>query len=299
MSAEPGEPHLSHVLTAPRVVAADLDGTLLPLLLDGSQRLSAATVAAARILGEMGVTVLLVTGRMFRSAAQFAAELGLGGPVVAYQGALIREVASGRVLHHDPLPMDVAHEVIGMVEPRGLTINLYVDDRLCVAQRNADVVRYEEISRMEAQVVGPLRAFLTRPTTKIGVTGEPQVLDALLEEIRSAYGERVSALKTWPFFLELASPTATKAQALQLLGDMMGFGPADVLAFGDSYNDADMLAWAGTGVAVAGGPPEVAATADETCESVDDDGFARYLSRQPWFPAGRLSLPILGGPARA
>ena len=62
------------------------------------------------------------------------------------------------------------------------------------------------------------------------------------------------ALKTWPFFLEIASPTATKARALHILGKHMGFEARDVLAFGDSYNDIDMLAWAGTGVAMAGAP---------------------------------------------
>ena len=45
-----------------------------------------------------------------------------------------------------------------------------------------------------------------------------------------------------------------------------------------------MLAWAGTGVAMAGAPPEVIAAADETCGPVEEDGVARYLMRQPWFP---------------
>ncbi len=240
-----------------------------------------------RTLDQMGIAVLLVTGRMFRSAADFAGRLGLGGPVVAYQGALIREVSSGRVLHSDPVPMDLAREVLAMIEPLGLTINLYVDDELCVAARNADVRRYEEISHMKARVVGPLTTFLERPTTKIGVTGPPEVLDGLLGDVRDVFGHTLSALKTWPFFLELASPTATKARALQILGDLMGFDAPDVLAFGDSYNDADMLAWAGTGVAVAGGPPEVAAVADVRGAAGEDDGCARYLQRQPWFPVER------------
>jgi hydroxymethylpyrimidine pyrophosphatase-like HAD family hydrolase len=53
-------------------------------------------------------------------------------------------------------------------------------------------------------------------------------------------------------------------------------------------NDADMLVWAGTGVAMRGAPPEVIAAADAVCGSVEDDGFARYLMGQPWFPAKLL-----------
>ncbi len=272
----------------PLVVATDLDGTLLPLLLDGSQTLAPSTVAAARVLNKMGITVILVTGRMFRSAARFASDLGLTGPVAAYQGALIRDAATGRLLHHDPVPLDVTREVLHLLEPRGYTVNLYVDDQLYVAERNLEVRRYEDISGMSAQAVGPLGAFLRAPSTKIGVTGEPEALDALLVELRASFGEALSALKTWPFFLELASPTATKARALQILGELLDFAAADVLAFGDSYNDADMLAWAGRGVAMCGAPAEVLRCADETCESVENDGFARYLCRQPWFPHHRL-----------
>ncbi|MGI5940179.1 MAG: Cof-type HAD-IIB family hydrolase [Thermoleophilia bacterium] len=275
-------------LDPPRVVAADLDGTLLPLLLDSTQALTPATVAAVRILREMGIVVILATGRMFRSAARFATNLGLAGPVAAYQGALIREVGTGRLIHHDPISLEMAQEILALLEPRGLTVNLYIDDELYVAAKNTDTERYESLSGIRAHSVGSLSTFLDRPTTKIGVSGEPAVIDALLDEIRSSYEKRISALKTWPFFLELASPTATKGRALQMLGGLLGFEASDVLAFGDSYNDVDMLAWAGTGVAMTGAPPEVLAVADVVCESVDDDGFAHHLMRQPWFPQEHL-----------
>jgi Cof subfamily protein (haloacid dehalogenase superfamily) len=270
------------------VVAADLDGTLLPLLLDGTQALTPLTIAATRVLTQIGITTVLVTGRMFHSAARFARDLGLDGPVAAYQGALIRDVRTGRLLHHDPVPLGLARELLAYLEPYGCPVNLYVDDELYVARRTEEVDRYERLSGMKANVVGPLSNYLAKPSTKIGVSGEPAVLDDLLARLRADFQDRVIALKTWPFFLEIASPTATKAHALQVLGRRLGFEARDVLAFGDSYNDTDMLAWAGTGVAMQGAPPEVAAVADATCESVEEDGFAHYLMRQPWFPARAL-----------
>jgi len=268
------------------VVAADLDGTLLPLLLDGSQGLTPLTVQTVRTLTGLGITTILVTGRMFRSAAAFAAELGLTGPVAAYQGALIRDVATGRLLHHDPLPLELSREVLEFVEPEHLSVNVYIEDQLCVDKRSEAVDRYEVLSRMKAIVVGRLLDYLDQPTTKMGIGGPPAVLDVLQFRLRTHFGDRLIAVKTWPFFLEITNPTATKARALQILGQHLGFEARDVLAFGDSYNDADMLLWAGTGVAMAGAPPEVIAAADETCEPVEEDGVARYLMRQPWFPAG-------------
>jgi Cof subfamily protein (haloacid dehalogenase superfamily) len=268
---------------APRVVAADLDGTLLPLLLDGSQGLTPLTISTVRALTEMGITTLLVTGRMFSSAAGFAAQLGLTGPVAAYQGALIRDVATGRLLHHDPLPLDLSREVLEFVEPEHLSVNLYIEDQLCVEKRTEAVDRYEQLSKMKAVVVGRLLDHLEQPTTKMGIGGPPPTLDALQARLRAHFGDRLIAVKTWPFFLEITNPTATKARALQILGEHLGFRASEVLAFGDSYNDADMLAWAGTGVAMAGSPPEVLAASDDICGTVEEDGVARYLMRQPWF----------------
>ena len=106
---------------APRVVAADLDGTLLPLLLDGSQGLTPLTVQTVHTLTGLGIRTIIVTGRMFSSAAAFAGQLGLSGPVVAYAGALIRDVETGQLLHHDPLPLDLTREVLEFVAADRIT----------------------------------------------------------------------------------------------------------------------------------------------------------------------------------
>ena len=277
---------LESFLGTPRVVATDLDGTLLPLLLDGSQGLTPLTIETVRALNELGITTIIVTGRMFSSAAAFATQLGLTGPVVAYQGALIRDIETGRLLHHDPLPLDLTREVLEFVEPEHLSVNLYIEDQLCVDKRTEAVDRYETLSKMKAIVVGRLLDYLDQPTTKMGVGGPPPALDALQVRLRAKFGDRIIAVKTWPFFLEITNPTATKARALEILGGLLGFQARDVLAFGDSYNDADMLAWAGTGVAMADAPAEVAAMADEMCGTVEENGVARYLMQQPWFPRG-------------
>ncbi|HLA81270.1 MAG TPA: Cof-type HAD-IIB family hydrolase [Thermoleophilia bacterium] len=271
----------------PRLVAADLDGTLL---LNSTHELSQMTIDAVRLLSEMGIAMVLVTGRMFRSAARFAHELALDGPLAAYQGAMIREVASGQLLHHDPVSLPLALEILEFVDGADCAVNVYLDDELFVERKNAYIERYERISGMQAHAVGRLSAFLDRPPTKIGVGGDPEVLTEILDGLCARFRGRANALKTWPFFLEMTNPSATKSNALALLGERMGFTPAQVLAFGDSYNDADMLSWAGIGVAMGDAPAEVAAMADRRCAPVDDDGFARYLAAQPWFPGQALRI---------
>lgn len=262
-----------------------MDGTVLR---SDTNDLSPLTVAAVAVLGDIGIRTIVATGRMFRSAARFARRLSLDGPLAAYQGALIRDVGSGTVIHHDPLPLSLAHEVLATVEDSGCSVNLYLDDDLFVEERDPFVERYEALSGLTANVVGPLGAFLDRPPTKIGLGGTAEGVAEMLRVLRAHFGERANIVATWPFFLEVAAPTATKSSALELLGGQMGFTAEDVLAFGDSYNDIDMLAWAGAGVAMADAPEEVAAAADHRCASVDEDGVVRYLMSQAWFPAHAL-----------
>ncbi len=267
-------------------MAADLDGTLL----DNQHALRPLTVRTVQALARLGIPTVLATGRMFCSALPFARELGLSGPLVAYQGALIREAASGRTIHHDPLPLDLAREILDFLEPGEWSTNLYVDDMLFVERPSEATRRYERLSGMTTHPVGRLTQFLATPATKIGVGAEPHEIDELSDRLRSHFGCRVNVVKTWPFFLEMTNPTASKSRALELLGTLGGFTAAEVLAFGDSYNDADMLDWAGTGVAMGDAPEMVKAVADEVCEGVEEDGFARFLSRQDWFPASELGL---------
>jgi len=258
-----------------RVVALDLDGTILPRDLE----LSPFTVRTLTGLREAGVAVIIATGRMYQSALRYARALDLTGPLVAYQGAMIKDIASSELLLHRPIPVALAREVLLPLEAENHTINVYIDDVLYVKEWTDEVRRYQRISQVEVHAVGALSVYLTQPTTKIVVTGEPALLDRLQETLTAVFAERLYIAKSLPFFLEIAAPDVSKSRALAFLGGRLGFGAHDVIAFGDSYNDVDMLEWAGLGVAMANAPDTVRAAADAVCPSVDDDGVARFLLR--------------------
>ena len=216
-------------------MAADLDGTLLPLLLDGSQGLTPLTIETVRTLTGLGITTILVTGRMFSSAATLrAGSWGWTARWPRTPGALIRDVGTGRLLHHDPLPLDLTREVLEFVEPEHLSVNLYIEDQLCVEKRTEAVDRYEALSGMKAIIVGRLarlhRAAHHQDGHRRAGGSARRAAGQAAGAVRLA---GIIAVKTWPFFLEITNPTATKARALEILGGRMGFGPADVLAFGD------------------------------------------------------------------
>lgn len=109
--------------------------------------------------------------------------------------------------------------------------------------------------------------------------------DATAEE----FGEAVASIGLhgvtysvgWTAWLDIAAEGVTKASALELLREQLGFDIADTLAVGDGRNDIEMLGWAGRGVAMGQAPDEVKAAADEVTGTVDEDGLAHVLAALP------------------
>jgi hydroxymethylpyrimidine pyrophosphatase-like HAD family hydrolase len=86
-------------------------------------------------------------------------------------------------------------------------------------------------------------------------------------------------LQSRPYFLEITRKEATKGQALKFLSEKEGISAEEIVAIGDSYNDLDMLQFAGTGVAVANAPQEVKNAADVITRAAAEDGVAVFLEK--------------------
>ena len=122
---------------APAVVAADLDGTLLPLVLDGSQGLTPLTIKTVRMLTDWASPPSSVTGRMFSSAAGFAAQLGLTGPVACLPGrAHPRRRDRAACCTTTRSRSSLSREILEFVEPEHLSVNLYIEDQLVRGEKN-------------------------------------------------------------------------------------------------------------------------------------------------------------------
>jgi Cof subfamily protein (haloacid dehalogenase superfamily) len=256
-----------------RAVAMDLDRTILGESLQLSPRL----VAAVRGAGDAGITPILATGRMFRSSRPFATELGITAPLICYQGALIADPVSGEWLQHHPMPVGTAREVIHAIRARGEHVNVYVDDELYVDELNVYALEYARHAKLEAHPVGDVAAWLSEPTTKLVVVGEPERLDVLEEELRATYDGRLFIAKSLPFFLEVAQPGVSKGSALTWVADRLGFAVHDVIGFGDGANDIELLETAGLGVMIETGDASLEPVAGWRVPRPEDDGVAAFL----------------------
>lgn len=258
-----------------KLVAIDLDDTLLNSDLQISSRNKQA-IALARA---KGVEITISTGRMYQAAVGFARELGIEAPLITYQGALVREAVSGKILEHLPVPLDLAREIIRLVRPRGWHINLYLDDRLYVEQITPAAQQYMRISKVAAEPVGDLLDFLQSAPTKVVVIGDSGEMDALGEEMKAHFGESLHITKSKPHFLEFSHPQATKGRALAELAGWLHISRDEIIAIGDSYNDLEMIRYAGLGVVMANGPAAVQKVADFVAPVNDADGVALVLEK--------------------
>lgn len=258
-----------------QLVAVDLDDTLL----DEQLQISAANQNAIRLAVEQGVTITIATGRMFRSARLIANSLGLNCPLIAYNGALIKNLLDGQVLFSSPLPLSLARKIICLVEGRGYTLNCYVDDNLYVKQVNGAVKQYAATAKVTAFAVGSLLSFLETDPTKLLVMGDEEELDLLAVELNLLFGGKISLTKSKPDYLEILNRQVSKGRALKFLCQKLGVDLKQTIAIGDNYNDLEMLEFAGLGVIMGNAREELKTRADYIAPANSKNGVAHVLER--------------------
>ncbi|HEY4441432.1 MAG TPA: Cof-type HAD-IIB family hydrolase [Candidatus Elarobacter sp.] len=262
--------------TAIRLVALDLDGTLVGEDLVVRPRVKAA-VAKAK---ELGVAVTIVTGRMFAAARPYANELGITGPIVCYQGAAIFEAGSGTELREVPVQPDVTKTVLDWAHEHGVHAQCYADDKLYVEQINRFSKRYTDLARVEPHLVPSLRdAFAQKPTIKIVLVDDPERSEQHIVALRALLGDRAYLTRSHVDFVEVIDPHVNKGEALAFVAQRYGVALDATMAVGDAWNDVPLLDAAAVGVAMGSGPPELLARADAVVGDVAHDGVAEAIER--------------------
>ncbi len=229
-----------------------------------------------RRASDAGIPVVVVTGRMVHSVRQALEPAGIEAPVICYQGAVVAD-EHGRWLRHEPLPLELARELIAALAEEGYSPNVYVDDELYVASDTPEARAYGNLNRIRFHVVGDLLDWLDAPPTKLVCVGEPSALDALEPRMKALFGDRAFIAKSLPHFLEFAQAGVTKGAGMDFLAQHLGFTKAQTIAFGDGENDLELVEWPDYGIAVENAQPRVKALARWICPSAEDEGVAQVI----------------------
>lgn len=252
-----------------RLLALDLDGTLL----NDAQQIPDRTKAAIQTARGRGVTPVIVTGRMQRSAARYAAELGLEGlPMVTYNGAFVSLFPSTEPIYHEPLALEAARALASFCEREGIYLHGYQDDELCIPGQTPEAIQYQRLSGVEGKVVGRLTAWLGAPQTKMIAISTAERIAALKSIVQELLGDAANVTISQPTYLEVMSSKVSKGKALAAVAERLGVQQSEVLAIGDGLNDLEMLRWAGTGVAMGHAHEQLRAQADWVTSEGPGDG---------------------------
>ena len=261
---------------SPKLVAFDVDGTLV-----GKDLAISARVRDA--IGRMrsaGIEGCLVTGRMYRATLPFARELHFDAPIVCYQGAAVIDPESDEVLHHLVLESDVVRDVIASAEENRMHLQLYRNDEYYCEARNRFSDFYASLAMHEPIVVPSLReTFAYSGATKAVIVADAPDAARYAQRMRALLGTRAYVTRSLPEFVEIVNPRVDKGDALRLVAERLGTRMEEVVAIGDSWNDAPLLRAAGFGIAMGSAPQELRDVARAVVADVANDGVAEALER--------------------
>ncbi|MFE6054034.1 HAD family hydrolase [Kitasatospora sp. NPDC056446] len=259
-------------LLPPRLVATDLDGTIVR----GDRTVSARTVAAFARVERAGGHVVLVTGRPPRLMGEIAAAFGHRGVAVCSNGAFAYDMRTRSVIAERPIPVDVLAETARLLRAAAPGIGLAVE----YAQDLAGDARYEPGDWDADTAVRRLddARLFGRPAPKL-IGRHPELsADDLLALVRPVVGDLVTVYHSnGERLVEAVARGVSKAAALGELAGRHGIPRERTVAFGDMPNDLPMMAWAGTSYGVANAHPEVLAAVDHVIAGNDEDGVAAVL----------------------
>ena len=260
-------------MTAPRLVASDLDGTLVRSDLSVAPR---TREVLARV-EDAGALFVMVTGRPPRWMAPVAEQTGHRGLAVCANGAIVYDLHTERVVRDHRISGDTALEVIEALRAQVPGIAFAVEKGLDgFGRESAYVPRWDN----GEVLVAPVEELVEPGVVKLLARVEGTRSDDLLARAREVLGELAECThSSGDGLVEISASGVSKASGLAVLADEWGVPAKDVIAFGDMPNDLPMLAWAGRSVAMGNAHPEVLAVADEVTASNDDDGVAQVLER--------------------
>lgn len=257
-----------------RMIFSDIDGTLL----DGDNALPLQTRDAVLRLQARGVLFVLASARSPKAMLPVMEALGAPAPIISMGGSLILD-ENGKLLRNIGMPVSLAIAIKTEVETRWPQV-------CCTAYHGAvwlvDDPGLDWI-RAESQITGALPHRADLPAlpkdaaiNKLLCVGDPGQLD----EIQARLGSRCPELavhKSWESYLEIQDAGATKGSAVEFLCARYGIALSQTIAFGDNYNDLDMLQAVGLGFAMGNAGEEIQRLVGRVTLSNDQNGVLAVL----------------------
>jgi len=264
-----------------KLIASDFDGTLI----DDNQQISGKVKNAINEYVACGGIFCVCTGRMLRSILPQARALGLRGLVVAYQGTVIADIESGKILKFGGMEYEDVAYICRVLEELNQPINVYCGDSLYtnIPKDNEYLQMYERIVCVDAEYVSnKISEFVIQKKLfcqKVAVLVAPDKQEELFNNLLNRLGDKFDVTCSASVLIEISPISDNKGEAVNFLANHYGIPIEKTVAVGDNLNDLSMVKVAGVGVAVANASDKLKEAADFISVSNNDGAIVQIIEK--------------------
>jgi Cof subfamily protein (haloacid dehalogenase superfamily) len=262
-----------------KAVFIDIDGTLLR----SDHTISEATLKTVRLVDQRGILVVFVSARPLSGILPIIEKFGkFEHPVASLNGAYI--IDKGQIIFDSMIEADTAENVHEYFRKYEATPIYYQQDKWFSEFRNAAVDHEQKITSIPViilpfkNLVADWRNRNSGPNKILTIADSISVME-LQAELKLRFGRQLNISTSKPTFLEIMRANASKVNAVKLIIDRYKIRREEIIAIGDNFNDLEMIAYAGIGIAMGNAPDLVKAEAHYITDTNNNDGVAKALER--------------------
>lgn len=256
-----------------RLIASDMDGTLL-----GTDRsIDQATKQAIQRVRDAGIIFCLASGRSYCTMTSFGKELGLEGPMVCCNGAVVFG-PDGTSVETSLLSATAVDLILKHAQAASVHTNAYTDRDVYFSAENQHAALYRERTGLANVEILDWPSMRELQLTKLLYVDHPENIERLEGEMKVVLADHgVTVVRSEPDYVEFLPTGITKGMGLSALCASLHIGRESVAAIGDWLNDKEMLEWVGWPAAVANAHPEILALARHVYPKNSEGGVAAFL----------------------
>ncbi len=263
-----------------KLLVLDVDGTLL----NDEREISKRTLAALLKVQQMGVRIVLASGRPTYGLMPLAKTLELGnygGFVLSYNGCQIIKAQNGEILFERRINPEMLPYLEKKARKNGFAIFTYHDDTLITDSPDNEYIKNEALLN-NLKIIKEdefSTAIDFAPCKCMLVSDKEEALIGLEQHWEKRLAGTLDAFRSEPYFLEVVPCGVNKANTLGALLEHLGVTREEVIAVGDGVCDVTMLQLAGMGVAMGHSQDSVKVCADYVTASNEEDGVALAVEK--------------------
>lgn len=261
------------------IVALDIDGTLL----DPHSKLSPKTMEVITRVQELGIKVLLATGRRIMEALAIAESLNIKEPLITHNGALVFASEEKKVIYNMAFSGEEVMPLLEHKELEGLDYFLHYQDEIYHDRKPEQSWAINYLQESKGLVKNLERREMAKKEIvhRVVVSGEDEEVIRYSEKIKNnRLGFRHVSFKSNKYnarVLEILHSQASKGMALKHLAKLWQIPAERIMAVGDDTNDLEMISWAGLGIAMGNAVPILKKAADIVCMDNSQEGLVTIL----------------------